>query len=65
MLFIFKDVGHWTIERNGIVREQLLKEVYNKGFIREPLLHIEPSQCLPDLLHIMKGVIGKCLKQVK
>ena len=48
-------------ERNTIVYSKVQD---NLGYIRPPLLDIEPSQCIPDFLHMKKGVINRLLNQV-
>ena len=34
------------------------------GYHREPLLDIETDQCIPDFLHMKKGIIGRMFNQV-
>ena len=36
----------------------------NMGYVRYPLLNLEPKQCIPDFLHMKKGVINRLLNQV-
>ena len=35
-----------------------------KGCIRKPFIQLEPTSCLPDLLHMKKGIISKLLNQL-
>ena len=57
-------VGQWGIERSNEKRQELMGQSNPKGYSREPLIHLEPSSCPPDLLHMKKGVILKQINQV-
>ena len=55
----------WTIQRNSNRRQQLQGDRQNNmGYIRDPLIDIEPNSCPPDLLHMKKGVLTKMVNQV-
>ena len=54
----------WPIERSLQQSSLLLGTSNNKGYARQPLLELEPTQCPPDHLHMRKGIIGKLFSQV-
>ena len=62
----YTDVNQWTISRTKQERKMITgsKTVDTMGYVREPLLDIEPNQCVPDFLHMKKGVINRLLNQV-
>ena len=60
-------MNQWNLEkkkRSVQERATLFGKEDNKGYKRKPLLDLDPWQCPPDLLHLKKGVISKCLNQV-
>ena len=54
--------GHWNC--SNLKRDQLLGQRNPMGYVRPSLIHLEPSSCPPDLLHLTKGVILKQFNQV-
>ena len=58
--------NQWEVSRNVAERNRCFgkEPAHNLGYKRKPLLDLEPMQCPPDLLHLKKGVINKCLNQV-
>ena len=66
MNYILSDSKQWHISRTKHERTQILssKVKDNLGYLRPPLLDLEPSQSIPDFLHMKKGVINRLLNQV-
>ena len=60
----FLDIGQWPIQRCLAESERLLGSKNCKGYKCQPLLHVEPTSCPPDHLHMRKGIISKLLNQV-
>ena len=57
-------VGEWSVERSNVKREELIASSNPMGYARESLIHLEPTSCPPDLLHMTNGVILKQFNQV-
>ena len=60
----FIGVGEWSVERSNVKREELIGSNNPKGYARDSLIHLEPTSCPPDLLHMTNGVILKQFNQV-
>ena len=59
------DFRDWPIEQTYSEHLQLLCESKVKqGCVRKPLIQLEPTSCIPDLLHMKKGIISKLLNQL-
>ena len=54
----------WPIQRNREMREKLFGTRENKGYVKPPLLRIEPECCPPDHLHMRRSLIDRLLNQV-
>ena len=57
-------LDNWIIERSNQERARYFKKKDHKGYIRKPLLNIEPQCCPPDHLHMQKSLITRLLNQV-
>ena len=56
---------HWPIERNAQTCSEYFQKRDNKGYIRKPLLQVEPECCPPDHLHMRRSLINRLLNQVR